>query len=335
MIEKPIEIPGTKQLQDIPTISLYGGHKGHMGIQLDKGWETEVYESCSCDCIGSIFAFFKEKNYFEICEQRGFDLELMISTVVNYIWTCSNYAFPKCFECLDDKRYDLPKRNCPNLIMWDEVKKYATSRPDKKFHLSFEEHLSPVSLKDFDFRITDGPICLKAKIKNIHPPEVSKSGQYTQDFLLADDDTNKTIKSIFSDDCADYDKWKKGDSIIVYGYYRRFPKAKLTISNVFKDMFANESPLVFSENRNIKSPGYDHWRNTILSKDNQKCICCGHDKHLEVHHLFGYKENPELAIHPDNGVTLCRFCHDKYHSVYGLKNINPRDFISFIRRFGV
>ena len=28
-------------------------------------------------------------------------------------------------------------------------------------------------------------------------------------------------------------------------------------------------------------------------------------------------------------------CHDKYHSVYGLKDINPVDFMNFIKRFGV
>lgn len=89
-----------------------------------------------------------------------------------------------------------------------------------------------------------------------------------------------------------------------------------------------------SSNRNLEYPGYDNWRRSILNRD-KVCQCCGHDDKLEVHHLFGYKENPSLAVNKFNGITLCKFCHDKYHSVYGLKGINPVDFVDFIKRFGV
>lgn len=89
-----------------------------------------------------------------------------------------------------------------------------------------------------------------------------------------------------------------------------------------------------SDNRNVDFPDYNNWRNSVLNRDG-KCVCCGLDKHLEAHHLFGYKENPSLAVDIDNGITLCKWCHKKYHSVYGLKDINPVDFVDFIKRFGV
>lgn len=82
------------------------------------------------------------------------------------------------------------------------------------------------------------------------------------------------------------------------------------------------------------TPGYNEWRQSVLNRD-KVCQCCGLDKHLHVHHLFGYKERPELATDMGNGVTLCKFCHDKYHSIYGLKNINPLDFMEFMDRFKV
>ena len=82
------------------------------------------------------------------------------------------------------------------------------------------------------------------------------------------------------------------------------------------------------------TPGYNKWRQSVLNRD-KVCQCCGLDKHLHVHHLFGYKERPELATDVGNGVTLCKFCHDKYHSIYGLKDINPLDFMEFMDRFKV
>ena len=86
--------------------------------------------------------------------------------------------------------------------------------------------------------------------------------------------------------------------------------------------------------RNIKTPGYNTWRNNVINRD-KKCQCCGLDKKLEAHHLFGYKDHQELATNINNGITLCKFCHKKYHSVYGLKDINPVDFVNFVKRFGV
>lgn len=87
-------------------------------------------------------------------------------------------------------------------------------------------------------------------------------------------------------------------------------------------------------NRAYENPDYPQWRSKVLTRD-KVCQCCGHDDKLEVHHLFGYKENPSLQTNTGNGVTLCKFCHKKYHSIYGLKDINPVDFMEFIKQFGV
>lgn len=91
-------------------------------------------------------------------------------------------------------------------------------------------------------------------------------------------------------------------------------------------------PNSFTDSRDI--PGYGEWREHILARD-KVCVVCGGDKNLHAHHLFGYKENPSLRVHTENGVAVCQWCHDKYHSYYGVKQINPVDFIKFVHRFGV
>ena len=91
-----------------------------------------------------------------------------------------------------------------------------------------------------------------------------------------------------------------------------------------------------SMNRNQKTEGYNDWKNKVTKRDNHTCVVCGYTgKHLERHHMFGYAEHPELATNVDNGVTLCKWCHQKYHSIYGKKNINPIDFVNFVKKFGV
>lgn len=184
-------------------------------------------------------------------------------------------------------------------------------------------------LKDFDLR-REGKVSLTCKIKNIQNPVLDGS-MYSQNVIVYDDNTNKTIKATFHDNCADFDKWNKGDTIRLIGALNNDFKRPLSIAYAVK-IETDDSPII--TNRDSETPGYNEWRTTIVNRD-KKCVCCGLDKHLEAHHLFGYKENPSLAVNESNGITLCKFCHDKYHSVYGLRDINPVDFVDFIKRFGV
>lgn len=42
-----------------------------------------------------------------------------------------------------------------------------------------------------------------------------------------------------------------------------------------------------------------------------RCINCGSTKQLEAHHILPRAQFPELALAPDNGVTLCKKCHNE------------------------
>ena len=84
------------------------------------------------------------------------------------------------------------------------------------------------------------------------------------------------------------------------------------------------------------SPIYKQWVSNVKERD-KVCQCCGFskDKHLVVHHIYGYENYPSLRVELSNGITLCKYCHNKYHSLYGVANANPKDLAEFIRRFGV
>ena len=83
--------------------------------------------------------------------------------------------------------------------------------------------------------------------------------------------------------------------------------------------------------REDETPGYFAWRTRVLKRDGFTCVKCGSNENLQVHHLWSYKENPELAIVDSNGVTLCKDCHDQYHNINGYYDINPRDFEDFMK----
>lgn len=58
---------------------------------------------------------------------------------------------------------------------------------------------------------------------------------------------------------------------------------------------------------------YVRWKNSCLRRDNYKCKInnCDCKGHLEVHHILGYKDHPELRYDINNGITLCHFHHPR------------------------
>lgn len=76
------------------------------------------------------------------------------------------------------------------------------------------------------------------------------------------------------------------------------------------------------------------WRDQVVERD-KKCQCCGFTKHLEAHHIFSYRDYEEYQDDPNNGITLCRFCHKKYHSQYGRDGANPKDLLEFLQTYQV
>ena len=83
---------------------------------------------------------------------------------------------------------------------------------------------------------------------------------------------------------------------------------------------------------NRGSPKYREWRKQVLERDGHRCQCCGGDKHLVAHHIFNYKDYPLLRCSVDNGITLCKWCHGKYHSYYG-KKANAHTLMEYYKRF--
>lgn len=71
-------------------------------------------------------------------------------------------------------------------------------------------------------------------------------------------------------------------------------------------------------NRLIRhSMEYRLWRNSIFERDNYTCQICGKNKcYLEAHHIKRFCEYPNSRFDVNNGVTLCKSCHNLTKSEY-------------------
>lgn len=166
-----------------------------------------------------------------------------------------------------------------------------------------------------------------------------------QVLLIGDNKTSRKLEIILDDDLTSWDDYNIGDAMLFTGTFKVYKQSKnspftfyLYCNNV--ERIENElliedyyEPVDEKEPGDRNSPEYTDWRNKVINRD-RVCKICGGDKHLHAHHIYSYHANPELRIDVDNGITLCQFCHDKYHSYYGKKS-NPQTLMEFIKRFRI
>lgn len=62
-----------------------------------------------------------------------------------------------------------------------------------------------------------------------------------------------------------------------------------------------------------RSSIYKNWRREVCNRDNWNCKINNSDCNgrLEVHHILGFTEHPELRYIINNGITLCHFHHPR------------------------
>lgn len=55
------------------------------------------------------------------------------------------------------------------------------------------------------------------------------------------------------------------------------------------------------------------WSKTVRKRD-KVCQVCGTDKDLQAHHIIHRSKQPELSFNLNNGITLCKKCHNESHN---------------------
>lgn len=85
---------------------------------------------------------------------------------------------------------------------------------------------------------------------------------------------------------------------------------------------------------------YRDWHDFVLKRDCYVCQCCGnkngngHKIQLHVHHIYNFADNETLRYDKDNGICLCKECHNYFHSIYGYRNTTKSQLEEFILNYG-
>ena len=86
---------------------------------------------------------------------------------------------------------------------------------------------------------------------------------------------------------------------------------------------------------------YKLWRNEVYRRDGYTCQCCGiKHKDIEAHHIKNFSEHIESRYDGNNGITLCKKCHNpnrigSFHNIYGMKNNNQEQLDEYIKNYKI
>jgi len=62
---------------------------------------------------------------------------------------------------------------------------------------------------------------------------------------------------------------------------------------------------------NQKKQMRQNFRDSIFSRDGNKCVICDNSENLDAHHITDRNEMPNGGYVLENGITLCPECHIK------------------------
>lgn len=57
------------------------------------------------------------------------------------------------------------------------------------------------------------------------------------------------------------------------------------------------------------------WASIVKARDDYRCVICGSDTNVEAHHIIpkDHDRNNVWVYEPNNGITVCRRCHELIH----------------------
>ena len=131
---------------------------------------------------------------------------------------------------------------------------------------------------------------------------------------------------------------------------------KEKMSNIHKEVYRNNPNLAIEHSAKLqgieleewedfkepinsrirKSTDYKEWRCSVFERDKYTCAKCKKvGGKLHAHHILNFSTNEDLRFDINNGITLCKDCHDihikgSFHNVYGYFNNTKEQLYEFL-----
>lgn len=79
---------------------------------------------------------------------------------------------------------------------------------------------------------------------------------------------------------------------------------------------------------------YNLWRTKVYEKNNYTCQRCKSSRSgtLNAHHILNYTEHIDARLDVNNGITLCKHCHKKFHKIYGYTKNTKEQLVEFLNK---
>jgi len=88
-------------------------------------------------------------------------------------------------------------------------------------------------------------------------------------------------------------------------------------------------------NDRFSDPRHKKWAKAVKARDNFTCQICGKQGvYLNSHHIYSYDTYEDKRFDIDNGITLCSYHHEIFHSIYGAGNntgIQFKEYVNMLR----
>ena len=100
------------------------------------------------------------------------------------------------------------------------------------------------------------------------------------------------------------------------------------LNGLIRNIEHSKIPIKRSEKNARRNGEYKRWRKAVYKRDCYRCRVCGRSGYLNAHHILGFKKWKSKRYLVENGFTMCKKCHYKFHKKYGKSNFpNIKDLL--------
>ncbi len=147
--------------------------------------------------------------------------------------------------------------------------------------------------------------------------KLGKKESYRKYYLKNKEKRDKNSKKYYQEHKEEHNKYKRE-------YYRKNkdkvkewnkkwvennPEKRLKIMKKHLKKYGK----LFNMNSNEFMYALNYWSKTTKKLDNRMCKNCDSRKNIQAHHIMPKSDFPKLSLDLDNGITLCRSCHEEAH----------------------
>lgn len=79
-----------------------------------------------------------------------------------------------------------------------------------------------------------------------------------------------------------------------------------------------------------RGEGFVKWAKLVKERDNYICQVCGkYNTEIHAHHMNSWDIYVDDRYKIQNGASLCAYCHQKFHQIFGKGSNTKEQFLQF------